>query len=208
MHHQNVEEALKKKEGLTKEEEEILKEEGLTTEEIEAYQKARSEAFGQNSAEYTNKMDWLKRRWDFKMDTIPSRKIGFLLMDSLLDPISCAIVSDNLEYFHTNYKGKVELKHALMTACFCGSRKIAEFLLDKLGIGYLSLGCEFIFSNISGSMNTKWIEDVAHIMYQAGKERPLIFAEGETFEMIYKIFKGELKKSPLQSNNLGDNASF
>ncbi len=158
----------------------------------EPYQKACQEAIGSNITVYTSKVKQIKEKWAHQSDSTPARLMGNLL-SSNIPPLYHSIVADNVEYFRKNYDiTKVNSNELLAIACLCGSQKVADFLLKKLNLNYLSPGYEYILTYAATSNNIDWVKKIAEVMSQDQKEIPkdlAAFADFSVINTIEEIFE-------------------
>jgi len=125
---------------------------------FEAIQEASSQhkeacklAIGDNQVDYENKIDLLKKKWSLFGDSVPTRLMSPLFY-AFIPTIYHAVMADNLKYFREHYNGKnMNSNELLGVACLCGSKKIAEFLLQELKLNYLSPGHDYMLGYIAAS---------------------------------------------------------
>ncbi len=155
-------------------------------------------AIGREDAEYSTKINWLKKRWDATQDSAPARLICPLLYAPAA-PLFHAVIADNFEYFKQNYNPEsVNLNRILAIACLCGSEHIADFVLKQLKSNYLSPEQEYMLGYVAASMNTKWAENIARTMANAGKNMPASaqdFATDQVVNSLEKIFNKSVNKT-------------
>ncbi len=140
---------------------------------------------------FLKKMTWLKNRWEkeLKKDSTAGRLIAPIIFRQTT-PINVSIIADNIDYFRDRYQEACgdDLERALQRACLCGSRNVADFLLEKLGSSYIDKGCEYVLAYACASMNEEWIREIASAMANAHREMPnLVFLFEKRREKIHAI---------------------
>lgn len=138
------------------------------------------------------KIKWLKEKWNSKRYQKMIEEVS--LMHAILfmqtKPIHVAVVVDDLISFKAHYTQTPEdIELFLMEACLCGSKNIANFLLEQNKSTYKER--PDLLGYIAGSMNIEWAKDVAFQLAQAKLSLPEEvhrLAEGETARAIAEIF--------------------
>lgn len=170
-------------------------------------QKYLSEAIGNNSEQFEKNLNWLKNRWSGKEDGTAERVICPVLYLHT-SSLNQSIIVDNLSYFEKNYiKEKMNSNELLAIACLCGSRQIAEFLLNELKQNYLSQKYEFILGYVTASPNLEWAKEIARILSEACRPMPndvFRLANFDTVEVLEKIFMSK-KPTKISLEDVGDN---
>ena len=117
-------------------------------------------------------------------------------------PVNTSILSDNLEYFSKNYTDEYsdrDLKGLLEIACLSGSKKVADFLLERLGKTYVSEDCQFVLGYVSASPNVEWTKEIAKVMAKAGLKMPedisSLTSSRELVKEISMIFQSTKKET-------------
>jgi hypothetical protein len=114
------------------------------------------------------------------------------------------MIADNLDFFKKHYKeDSAHADQYLAISCLCGSQKIAEFLLDKLKLSYLSSDCkETILGYVSASNNVEWAKQIATIMSRNRESMPKavygLACNDSTIREISAIFAGRQVDADLQ----------
>lgn len=158
-----------------------------------SYEKASREAAGVDTDLFSKKILWLEDKWNKApmSGTAPARLMcPMVLRYKQTVPINLSIIADNLDYFKDHYQKDCgdDLDQALEKACLCGSRKIAEFLLEQLNVSYTDEDRRYLFPYVCASNNNQWIEDIASKMAKANKEIPtLVFLFSENNKITKKI---------------------
>lgn len=137
------------------------------------YEKAVQEAVGSDTEGFERKRARLFERWCEKR-LFPNRVSEFMLrvVGKKLspDPVNCALVSDNLEFFRSKYMDSYGQKPelALQIACVCGSKKVALFLLGVLETNLTDPKMHYLLEYIMTS-DLEWAGEIAHAMIKAGQ---------------------------------------
>ena len=161
------------------------------------------EATGSVDQAYEQKLDWLLKRWFKEDDGTAARLIKPILFLSS-SPFYQSIIADNLDFFKKDYnEDSAHADQYVALACLCGSNKIAEFLLDKLNLTYLSPGCkDTILGYVSASNNVEWAKQIATIMSQNRESMPKtvygLAYNDSIIREISAIFAGRQVESDIQ----------
>lgn len=156
----------------------------------EDYQKAIQEAMGEDP-KAPEKIALLRNQWQSPLyqnvgeETSIMRSI--LLMRAR--PVHTAIMVDNLDYFKTSYE-PAYLELALMEACLCGSRQVAEYTLELLKTSYTER--PRLLAYVAASPNVEWTKAVALTMAKAKSTMPkdiYRLAEPSVVDTVKGIFK-------------------
>lgn len=168
----------------------------------ENYQRAVKEALGQDPT-VPGKLEWLRKKWE---KPLYQNSEAALIISPILfgktRPIHMAIVADNLEYFRGQYEQELEGNYelALAEASLCGSRDVAEFLLQQLKSSFIADNHSDLLVYVAASNNTDWAIDIAREMAQAHITMPTTMysiVDYKTIDNIISVFKNDNK--PLKS---------
>jgi hypothetical protein len=170
----------------------------------EDYQKAIKEAMGEDPRA-SEKIAQLRNQWQSpryqNIGEEASIMRSILLMNAR--PVHTAIMVDNLNYFKVNYE-QAYLELALMEACLCGSRNVADYTLELLKTSYIER--PKLLAYIAASPNIEWTKAVALTMAKAKLTMPQDihrFAQGSVVDTVDRIFKtGEDKPANASPNSM------
>lgn len=173
----------------------------MYTDQTNEYAKVVQEAIGTDTKAYTEKLVWLQNKWKVlsKNDSSETRLVASMILHAdSTTPVNVAIIADNLAYFqkHAENEPIYNPEAALAKACLCGSRRIAEFLLQQLNFSFTHDEHDYLLGYVAASMQEEWMKEIALAMAQAKKRVPLSvygLADKDTIRLIRKIFEtGEL----------------
>lgn len=152
------------------------------------------EAVGENVKEYEEKLKWLKEKWNDEDDNHEVRLISHIY--HTISALNQAVIADNVSYFKEHLykyykKGDSYLHELLATACLCGSKQVAEFLLKEFNEDYFSKGNDFILGYVVASPNLEWAEEIATKLAKSGRSMPgdvIVYANMSTMDKLEEIF--------------------
>jgi hypothetical protein len=124
-------------------------------------------------SEVKEKVSCLTEYWKTQSDSTAKRLIMPILTENPTR-LASAILADDLEAFNKNYKEKdtAQSDALLLTACLCGSRHIADLLLEQLGSSYTDEKRPNVLAYAATSPNIEWAHDIAAALAKAGKKMP------------------------------------
>ena len=132
---------------------------------------AINSAIGSNKAIFLAKIKAMQEKWQAlaKNDEYEETRIisPYLYNKTKRTPVNTSILSDNLEFFRDSYITEYsdhQLFKLLEIACLSGSKRVADFLLNKLGESYSSSDYQFVLCFASASFNTEWAKEIARDM--------------------------------------------
>jgi hypothetical protein len=149
------------------------------------------EAIGPSKeVEFQKKLSWLQSKWKTDKEYPYPIEIHQILFGTT-KPIYDALIADNLDYFQKAYikeKDRINKGQALDFSCLCGSKEIANFLLEELKIDYLS--DDQIVDNICSSPNLAWALQVVEIVAKSGKTMPMcVYRLDVPFDLMEKTIQ-------------------
>jgi len=163
-------------------------------------------AAGESLEDFEEKIQWLQEKWCKKQYDSNELRLMSSIIIRPTNAINFSIISDNIEYFKDNYLDEYgsdnQLKKALKLACLCGSKQIADFLLNKLEARYSTEGYDFVLGYACTSNNLAWVEAIAKAMKEDGVKMPDCvygYADYNLIDVIEKIFNfGEANVTPIR----------
>jgi len=158
-------------------------------------------AVGSDVAGYEAKIAWLKKKWPRdSRDSTAFRVIGPVLHVSAAH-ICLSVMADNVKYFDSHFNSQeIDPMSLLGLACLSGSKQVAESLMDKCQLNYLSPDCDFLLGLVCASPNIQWAKEIALTLAKADKEIPSnvsLFTDNLPLVIeIQQIFKTKSMPTP------------